>query len=370
MVSPVLIQLSKKEKGLASGNIFAVGTIGSFFGAIITGFVLIPNVPISYMLVTVPVFSILIGGYWLLKQKSIIPVSITVTPYAIIALISLVMVVPSAEAVIFETESLYGNIKVVEKPYSTSLFFDGALQSMVSGSGDSIIAFVQYSVIPIFYNPDAQDVLVVGLGAGSISHEYYHKLGIETQAVEIDPEILKVATNYFHVHGDVIIDDARHYIKTTNDKYDVIIYDAFLGDSFPTHLFSREAFTEAKQILNKDGIILLNQAGKLNSERLQAYYTTLSSVFTDVDVISFSDADQESNMQLFLASDTELTVNPQTIKQYYPLTEGEIYQNVLEYNKLESLDEGILVTDDFNTLDILQYEVVDEWREYYWSMEN
>ena len=373
MVTPVLIQLSKKEKGLASGNIFAVGTIGSFFGAIITGFILIPNVPISYMLVTVPVFSMLIGGYWLSKQKSIIPVSITVSPYAIIVLISLMMVVPSAEAVIFETESLYGNIKVYDGFGNNRLLLvDNSLQSIVEKDGwTSNVPFASHMEFAYFINPSIDDALVLGLGSGALSEKLENELGATVTNIEIDQKIDEIAREYFNYDGTTIISDARYFMKTTDQKFDLILYDLARGDSFPIHLYTTEAFYDAKQILNPNGVLVIHLDGLIDSKKINSIFKTLENNFDNV--ILLNGGDSMLSAKVFFATDKNLNIidiENQINLSRHSNGMKHTYDNILQNKMIYEVNSGTILSDDYNPMDILQLESSIAWRESSWGMLN
>lgn len=74
--------------------------------------------------------------------------------------------------------------------------------------------------------------LVIGLGGGGLLTFIYHHLkDLKMTVVEIDPEIVKVAENYFDVVEDekrlkVIVDDGLKYLKAENNRpYHSIIFD-------------------------------------------------------------------------------------------------------------------------------------------------
>ena len=60
--------------------------------------------------------------------------------------------------------------------------------------------------------------------------------------VEINPAVVKVAARFFDFQPDQValsIDDGRHFLNRCRKKYDVVILDAFLGHSSPSHLMTR-----------------------------------------------------------------------------------------------------------------------------------
>jgi hypothetical protein len=109
---------------------------------------------------------------------------------------------------------------------------------------------------------------VVGLGAGTIAA--YARPGDTIRFYEINPEVIKIAHDYFHyledcaaAPVDVVLGDARlkleQELKETQGKgnqFDVLVLDAFSGDAIPTHLLTTEAFQVYKQHLKPDGILV------------------------------------------------------------------------------------------------------------------
>ena len=61
--------------------------------------------------------------------------------------------------------------------------------------------------------------------------------------------------------------------------------DAFLGDSSPSHLMSREAFANMKRILRPGGVLVINSFGDLEPGKnffAASLYKTLNEVFASV----------------------------------------------------------------------------------------
>ena len=113
-------------------------------------------------------------------------------------------------------------------------------------------------------NPHAS-VAVVGLGAGSMAC-----LGNSAKQLtfyEIDPVVLRVASNprYFTFlkqcapDARFVLGDARLHLKDApDDAYNLIVLDAFSGDSIPIHLLTREAVALYLRKLRPDGFILFH----------------------------------------------------------------------------------------------------------------
>ncbi len=106
---------------------------------------------------------------------------------------------------------------------------------------------------------------VAGLGIGTVAT--YARPGDEYVFFEIDPAVARIAENprWFTFLADcrgssrVVVDDARRALEREPDgSLDLLIIDAFTGDSVPTHLLTREAFALYARKLKPDGVLALH----------------------------------------------------------------------------------------------------------------
>jgi spermidine synthase len=120
--------------------------------------------------------------------------------------------------------------------------------------------------ISALVDQDPRSVLIVGFGAGVTAGSFTTYPDIKRIVIcEIEKLIPPAATQYFgdenyHVlndpRTDIHFDDARHFVLTTSEKFDIITSD-------PIHpwvkgaatLYSKEYFEECKRHLNPGGVI-------------------------------------------------------------------------------------------------------------------
>ena len=101
---------------------------------------------------------------------------------------------------------------------------------------------------------------VLGLGAGTLAT--YGRAGDYYRFYEINPLVIQVANTEFdflrdsQAEVDVVEGDARLALDREPDQqFDVLVLDAFSGDSIPIHLLTREAFTTYFRHLKPDGLL-------------------------------------------------------------------------------------------------------------------
>ena len=112
---------------------------------------------------------------------------------------------------------------------------------------------------------DIKDVLILGFGLGSIPvmlENMFHKKYYYT-AVEIDPEILRLANTYIvpDIKSGIEfqLSDANTFAEFSKEKFDMICMDVFLDDEVPTELEHEDFLVNLKKMLAPDGILLFNK---------------------------------------------------------------------------------------------------------------
>ncbi len=114
-------------------------------------------------------------------------------------------------------------------------------------------------------SPNAR-VGVVGMGTGTVS--CYAKSGHTYRFYDINPEVVRIAQEHFTYLDDlqlrgakleIVIADARLAMeREPPQQFDVLLLDAFSGDSVPVHLLTREAFAIYQRHMKPDGIIAVH----------------------------------------------------------------------------------------------------------------
>jgi SAM-dependent methyltransferase len=109
----------------------------------------------------------------------------------------------------------------------------------------------------------ARRIGVLGLGCGTLAA--YGKAGDTLRIYEINPLVLQIANQVFSYLRDtpakveVAMGDARLNLEAEpSQQFDVLVMDAFSGDSVPVHLITREAFQTYFRHLKPDGILAVN----------------------------------------------------------------------------------------------------------------
>jgi SAM-dependent methyltransferase len=116
------------------------------------------------------------------------------------------------------------------------------------------------------------DVLILGAGSGTDVAAALHHGVRHVDAVEIDPAILRLGRErhpdrpYADPRVTLVTDDARHFLRTTEKTYDLIVFALIdsltLQSSFPgvrleSYMFTEESFRAVRDRLKDDGLLVI-----------------------------------------------------------------------------------------------------------------
>ena len=107
-------------------------------------------------------------------------------------------------------------------------------------------------------------ILVLGVAGGSVIKTLMDEFQFKGKitGVEIDEEITAIANQYFKLNEITnytpIIADANEFVKSTIEKFDLIIIDIFQDATMPDFLFEKEFIQNIKELLQINGFILFN----------------------------------------------------------------------------------------------------------------
>ena len=129
---------------------------------------------------------------------------------------------------------------------------------------------------------EGRDILVLGAGGFNLSHQ---ELTNHYTYVDIDAKIRTIAEADFlkePIRGAFVVDDARHFVSSTTQRFDAVVVDAFSSHtSIPSHLVTREFWQDTRRTLKPQGVLLINLIldGRLESAYARNLLGTIESVF-------------------------------------------------------------------------------------------
>ena len=300
IISPYAVKLATTtlaRLGNIAGNLYSAATIGSIIGTFVTVFVLIPTFAINYIIFGLGLTLIILASIIGLGR---LPKILAGSVVLMLFLSNTFLVVNPVSYgyfgnMIYHKETPYAHLDVVDSVDNTqrALFLDGNIHSIMNKQDPTqLLIYTRFFPIGFLFNPSAKHVLFVG-GGGFSGPKYFLKTypDVTVDVAEIDPVVIDVAQKYFNVTKsprlNIYNDDARDFLtKTSNQKYDIIILDAFSKNYVPFHLMTLQYYQLLyNKLTQPNGVIVSNQVGSLEGDTSNLYraaYKTMSQVFPDV----------------------------------------------------------------------------------------
>ena len=330
-VTPIAVRLATRSVasvGRTAGRLFAVSTFGSIVGTFATAFFLIPELGTEQLIAYAA--AAILGTAVVVAVGVRVPVLAVVPALAAVGAVAVGLAhAPSTGGtlsatqsqnwsplyrlraergtdpydartaaretglrVLFAKDTQYHRLAVLEDESSRYLRFDNSLQSAMWRKLPfrTRYRYTDFFHLGLAYNPDARDLLFIGLGGGSSPKRLWREFPqLRLQAVEIDPVVVDVARRYFalpdHPRLRVEVEDGRRFLARDDRRWDVIALDAFFSDSIPFHLVTREFMELVRSRLKPGGVVVTNTIGSLkgpDSELFRSILRTYRSTFPTV----------------------------------------------------------------------------------------
>jgi spermidine synthase len=303
MTGPFLVRVLTQDVEKVGGNmgrLTAISTLGSVAGAVLIGYVLIPHFPNSVtMLITAGVLVALAAVYFMVWRRNESAVTGLVVAGLLVAGLGhsglrgqfsdTMKYGGLTWEVLYRANSNYGELLVIEyrngdyreRRYLNDQLIQNTYDPITRKSRSLFSGALRW--LAHAYTPKLEKALCIGMGVGVVPMQFVHD-GIEVDVVEINGAVVPMAEQHFDFDSSklkVIISDGRQYLNQTDKRYDAIILDAFLGDSSPSHLMTKEAFTSIREHLSPQGVLVINSFGESTDKR-KFFATSLDKTLRDV----------------------------------------------------------------------------------------
>lgn len=250
---------------------------------------------------------------------------------------------------IIDIETDFGLVKIRYDYYDyrpiVALDVDGVLES-ISYLDDKFALIFEY--MKLFnlmfddnYNRIINDVLLIGGGCFSYPKYYLKNYRGKIDVVEINSKLFDIARDYFFL--DEVIDyrlhcyfiDGREYLNYNKKKYDVIIFDVFVGDKMLRKMHSLEAMNKVKDSLNNGGMFICNVISSLtgkDSKMLIDIVKTLKCCFSYVYVFKAKEIDSNDVKQnvIVVAIEDNINFNIVSKDNIHPIKQHHFMINHLD----------------------------------------
>ena len=377
-VTPSLAKYSVdnlEESGKVVGTLGAFNTIGSIIGTFVPTFVTIPSVGTSVTFLIFAGILLALAVAYFISAAGKKGVSKLGRAAAALLCYLLCCVLGYSDSFAFwetnlayEGESVYNYLQVKENDrsviLSTNVLF--GVQSIYMKEQGLTGMYYDYAMAaPLMVegkSPEDCRVLILGMGTGTYAtqcRKYYGDMEIE--GVEIDEKITALSREYFHLPEDVPVTtyDGRAFLNAVEEKYDVIMVDAYQDITIPFQMSSVEFFTLVKEHLAENGVMVVNMSmrGREEGNINQYLADTISSVFSQVYTV---DVAGSTNRELFASDNAKMLANLEAGRER--LQDGGLYGMMERASQgLERYAPGqYVLTDDRAPVELLSIQVIDD----------
>lgn len=324
-ISPFAIRLAIRtptEAGRISGRVYAISTLGSVLGTFLPVLFFIPTIGTTKTFIVFSMFLMLVAlvGLWLsYGLRSVIRWVWMPILVLLLAVLGIGRGIKSTPGQIFESESQYNYIQVLEEDGYRYLRLNEGQGIHSVYHPDEINYYgpwKQFLVAPFFNQPsvhpnDIQSIAVVGLAAGTTAHQATEVYGpIPIDGFEIDGQIIEIGEQYFDMNQsnlNAMAQDGRWGLEHSSRKYDLIALDAYRPPYIPWHLTTIEFFQIVHDRLAEGGAVGINVGRAPGDRRLiDGIVSTLKQVFPSVYVM---DVPETFNSIIFATKQKTTTDN-------------------------------------------------------------
>ena len=294
LVAPYALRLAiegVEEAGRVSGRLYAISTVGSLFGTFLSALLLIPLLGTRRTFLIFALALAIIGAAGL-ARRGLVLVPVVLAGLILLPVGTVKGDVPEGARVIHEADTEYQYARVVEHPSGRrdlELNEGQAVHSMYRpGSYLTDNIWDEYLVAPfaVLDRPPGR-IAILGNAAGTTARAYGHFFpDTYVDGVEIDGELTDIGREYFDMTNPrlkTFTDDARPYLRATDERYDAILVDAYRQPYIPFYLATKEFFELTRDRLNPGGVVLVNAGHPEGNDDLEKVLgRTMADVFPTV----------------------------------------------------------------------------------------
>lgn len=302
-IGPMVAKLqldSIDQTGAVMGRLSAASTFGALIGTFGTGFILIALLPVRTIIIIIGALLVISGlvVFWKSGRKR--PDAVEIGLIVATAVIGFAVSSPCD----FETD--YACVRIVAdsaegadaRPGGRSLIIDRFRHAHVDLDDPEYldIRYMRLFADVAATLPDgAIDVLHVGGGGFSLPR-YLNAVrpGSSNTVLELDADLVQIAKDELGLTTDDRLDirtgDARlHLGDLPTDGFDLIVGDAYSGQSVPWHLTTVEVMAEFRRLLKDDGLYVMNVIDGGDNSFMRSQLSTLREEFEQLVVIEPED---------------------------------------------------------------------------------
>jgi len=375
-VLPAMLRLAVLDLeyfGRHTGRMIALSTMGSLAGTWGTAFFFLSWIGSQALVAWLGAIQVGLGLWWLIGWTTVRPVVIGALFLGIGGLgAGALSPIQMLKTPVYQEDSPYQQVRIRDDDLFRYLVLDRTFHA-VMWKADSVALFLPYSqlmVASLALVPEPKRGLILGHGGGSLAKWLAQRWPeLDLDVVEFDPVVVRMAEEYFsyrpppqhHVH----VRDARVFLNSTEQTYDLIWVDAFARHMIPFHLTTVEFFAELRSHLAPNGILAVNLASSGEGGdllRANAVVQTMRRSFPHVESFAVkgpwnSPQARSENLIFFAGAPLEQHTLATIVASANSLVEQQRLPfeaiALLAAHRTQPWEAGVVLTDDYAPYDLL-----------------
>lgn len=255
------LSTSARMNGISFGRAIGVNTLGAAAAPLLFGVLLLPLLGLKLVLLLIA------AGYLALATRRAwrAPMQWAV----VAATIGCMMFAPALQTVsipaggklITHMEGVMASVSVIEDAAGVATLHINNRQQ--EGSSATLLADARQALLPILLHPRPRRALFLGVGTGLTASSATLDASLQVDAVELVPEVITASAFFQNEFADaadksrlhLMSADARRFVRTSGEHYDVIVADNFHpARSGSGSLYTVEHFSLIQQRLAAGGL--------------------------------------------------------------------------------------------------------------------
>ena len=187
------------------------------------------------------------------------------------------------EKEVFSEKSDGRRITITQRGNVRTLRCDGIIFSRIDGSSLYTHEYWDF-FMPLAYLYDRPEILMIGLGGGTIAYQLSRLLGerFSLDIIESDRLMAEIYPRFLgaSVNCRITIGDGAEYVSANRAKYDILILDAYDSRGrIPSHFLEKAFVADAFECIKPKGIFAINCIGSMLGPDLDSFLQNLSEKF-------------------------------------------------------------------------------------------
>lgn len=315
-VCPIAVRLLYQDQahvGRVAGQVYAISTIGSIIGALVSAFYLLSSLQATIIILIGATIVALLAALVLRRWAAVALVALPVVSALVVSVFALrSAAIPGT--ILDQQASRYQNLYVLETASGTRQLVSGhprdGIQSEVDPNNPDrlVLSYVQQLQRWNCLAAKPENIVILGGGAATLARAArITSPKAKIKVVELDPAVLDISRRWLSLPQSRQIryfeEDGRAFLKRDKEPIDLLIVDTFSRGQVPAHLLSAEFFALARSRLSGRGLLAMNVLASPDSEFTASLVAAMRQSFAQVEALQLARGGGQQNLLLFAGAD-------------------------------------------------------------------